>query len=655
MVATSVVKSMAFNPTKSVVKTKTPINGVPLPNTATPFDMVVSKYKVLRDYLFGTSAVAGVGQIAIKNITDLDTYFLPYAVNAGQYVINSECQRYKPFTNTNNFVFASDALELTATFQNPSMHRTVQASPTSNVVNSQVVPLADTTNFKVGQVVGFGAESMTNFGATRIVNVGGTIGTGDTIVSTFTDTDYSSFTPVVITTTAGSGDTAAVMVAAHVAAINANATLQSAGIYAVIAPTLTSTYYVTQPVQSTSVPNEWGDGGKAGCRRYATSFTKTGGVTHDYRQEVTFTHIIAKTAGSITLSKKVNLTTSSVITGSKSSVFHVQADSFNTATLNIGDSSGASVGQIVQLSYQDPNPRRIISTNTGAGTITLDYVVWVGQGLLCMVYDMYMAITTATVTNGNVLTFAAVPSGVQVGHQIFDYYSTSNQRQILVTAVTATTVTISSNITSSSGATIAFTPAIDSAQIWTKELFRPHAYDGHNILAMELECKIPDVSKITAWPAFWLFPNQNDPAPLSSGSTTSSEIDMMDLFTYSNNGSTNNFIATHGNSLTTKSDFYLHPSWSSGSLKGNNSGRKDRKIQFVWLSNKVYYYLDGVLIRASNFTYNYYKSAEVGVNLAIGSIKNSFHSNGYYPIDVSIFPLAYRIKRLRIWYANKNY
>jgi len=96
-------------------------------------------------------------------------------------------------------------------------------------------------------------------------------------------------------------------------------------------------------------------------------------------------------------------------------------------------------------------------------------------------------------------------------------------------------------------------------------------------------------------------------------------------------------------------DFYTHPGWANGSLAGNNFGAFERRLSCIMTSTKVFFYLDNVLIRAVYATWNRYKRAQVGLDLAVGSAKTNFNSNGFYPTDVSQFPMKFRIKDVTWW------
>ncbi len=85
------------------------------PSLSDSFDTVVASATPTVDYVFGTSAVAGPAQTAITNISQLGQNFNPFADFTGQTLINSELQRYQPFSSSSNFVFGSGSLNLNAT------------------------------------------------------------------------------------------------------------------------------------------------------------------------------------------------------------------------------------------------------------------------------------------------------------------------------------------------------------------------------------------------------------------------------------------------------------------------------------------------------------------------------------------------------------
>lgn len=384
----------------------------------------------------------------------------------------------------------------------------------------------------------------------------------------------------------------------------------------------------------------------------------------------------------------------------------------------VPDVSGLSVGMCVQCSYQDNNLRRITAVDATNKEIMVEGAPYMQAGHWLMALPVFKALTNAGGT-GTTLNFAAVPPGVAVGHRIYNYFASGAVLgSVLVTGVTATTVTVDTSITVSNGDTIQFSPPIRSGQMWMKAIFCP-GMDNAETIAADLKFEAPNASVIAGWPAFWIYTASNDPNPSTYGMGTP-EIDFFDVFNYWNNASTNNYIGVAGGSSTatmqagstattavlaqdsntrdgdyvgmqiqitsgtgsgqTKTvtgynaatrtvtvdspwttipnntsvykfnsvDFYKRADFGS-SLLGNNFGAMPRRASCIMTSTKAFFYLDGELIRATHVTLTKKRRAQIAVNLAVGSSSTSFNSNGFYPPDVSQFPIKYRIKELGLY------
>lgn len=228
-----------------------------VPLTTDSFSDAVGRLSQLYIFDFGTSKVAdSSGNIPITNFTQLAQYFNANSTNAGTTVINKEVQRYvsmpaDPSTDL-NFVMASDALELTCTHTDASGPTILRYNPTANVTKSRVIPLADTSQIKVGQVVGFGhVVNEPNHARLRTYVIDGTITPGDVFSLAFRTRDdvVPLFT---ITTTATPSSTYASLAQSMVDQINANVVLQSYNIQAYVMPECPGGYVVCYPKRSRS-------------------------------------------------------------------------------------------------------------------------------------------------------------------------------------------------------------------------------------------------------------------------------------------------------------------------------------------------------------------------------------------------------------------
>lgn len=616
------------------------------PQFTSSFSDVVQNSNKMFDFLFGTAATPAPDQIAIKNVAELAEFWEPFSYNAGQYIINKENQRYRPFSSSENFNFSNNSLDLTATLHGGTLPRGIStASPTENQVYGRVVKIADTTNIKTGQIVGLGAEQYANFHKIATYHINGTIGNGDTVSMAFLAKD-DAFSPVTKTVTASGVSTASTLAAALVAAINADTVLSANKITAYILPNSPGCYGVSSPKNSIYAEDEFGDTAKGSIWNIGYTNSKTGTVNNDLRSIVTLNYVVSKTSDSITLAHPVSVTTSSVLTFSPARAFTLASTILPGTVIDVEDASGVQIGEVLQVGYQDNN--LIPITAVGPTSFTIEKNLYAGAGLIVVVLPIFTKNTNAVTSNSNVLHFASVPDGVEADQVFFNYFAEGNSGLIKVVSKTSTSVTLDTAVTVGSGDTVYFLPPIYSGQIWSKFIVRPDD-DQRVMIAMELTCDIPNAANIAAWPAFWMFSDTTDPEP-GPGSGVS-EIDMLDLFTYFNNGSTGDYTAA---SSSPKTDLYNHPAFQGGKLNGNNAGLKERKVQIVWTATKVYFYLDGTLINARSFTWNAHFRAQVGINLAVGSVNQSFNSNGFFPIDCSQFPMKFKLKRLRIWQSPGN-
>lgn len=617
-----------------------------IPKFTDSFDQAAVNYKPVYDMVFGTDVLETSSQIAIRSLYDLDDYFNPLESGTDANVINSEIQRYPAAFNTTNTDFVAGSLDLKAT-ANAAHLPLVTMNPTAVSSYSRTITVANTSVLKVGQVLGFGTKSYSLMHTTITYDAGTAVTTGDTLTQTITDRN-ATFSKV-ITVTATVGQTVNDVVAALVAAINADSTLSSKNIKAYALPHAPRAYAITWPKRTEGSDSDFGFDANGSFEFITTSGSATGTIANALRQKYYPCHILSIDSGTqITVSHPVTLATSDTLYFNPVYMFGITQNHSNQTVLNVAGNplaAGITVGQVGQFSYQDNNIRAV--TAVSASTITFTNGTYMYPGLYVTIYPIGRAVTTATTSNATVLTFASVPAIVQAGMVYFNLFGSPNFGKIKVVSKTATTVTLDKAVTIASGDTAVFIPEIDSGQAWSKFLFSPQA-DGRSVIAFELTAEVPNNAAYAAWPAFWLFPDSTDPSPINP-SGASYELDFPDLFTYWNNASSGNYIGT-GSSGT---DTYLHPDWVNGSLTGNNTGIKERKFGLIWTGSKVFYYLDGVLVRARDISLNPKFRAQLGFNLAVGSIKTAFNSNGYFPVDASQFPMRYKIKRMRML-ANKT-
>jgi len=131
--------------------------------------------------------------------------------------------------------------------------------------------------------------------------------------------------------------------------------------------------------------------------------------------------------------------------------------SIGATTISVASAAGLSVGMLVAdpaaiAAGNNPIPAGTIITNIAGTTITLSKAIvspGVANGDWVTFYGAPTALTTSAATgSGNVLTFAAVPYYITAGLSVYDLTAPSViPAGTTVTSVTATTVTLSANVT----------------------------------------------------------------------------------------------------------------------------------------------------------------------------------------------------------------
>lgn len=618
------------------------------PDLTRSFDQVIAQggYAPLADHAFGTA-----GGTRIGDATALDGLFRSYANNLtpSSLVINSEVQRYAPFSAAGNFVFAPDALELTATVDGAAP-AVATRTLTAAAANSRQIAVSDASGIAPGQVVGFGQAQQV--WATRSNALRGAIAPGNTVSITLTHAlgaAAGGFDPVVLTQIADGASTFASLAQGFVDQINANATLAAFGIVAFKQPVNPGGYAINVPRHGPS-DAPFGPTAEGSLTWVSIALATAGALVHEYKSTVLTTHVVAIAGNMLTLSHPVTQPAGATLYVSPTRMLMRSTTySGSGATIPVGDTTGLSTGQMVSLGPQDSNLRRI--TALTATDVTLEATVSATDGSYLFAYQAWGATSSAATSASAVLSFAAVPAGVQVGMQAVDQagLNSGNWRVVAINrASSPQTVTLDTAVTKGSGLRWVFHPAIASAQIWSKAIYMPEP--GRTWLAMELVADFPDIRAGAAWPAFWLFRDPTDPAPgaVPTGSN-GSEIDMIEQYNYHNNNSAGGHRPGIGGTALYSNAAYAP---ASPLTAGNNMGLRERKVQMIMSADKVYLYLDGVLMLARNFVYNSSARFQLGINLAVGSIATSFNSNGFFPTDWSQFPMRLRVKRLRVLSAN---
>lgn len=618
------------------------------PTFTASFDAAVENYTPLADYSFGTGA-APRGATRIPDADSLASFFNHWAANlrSPTATINTENQRYMPFSSKENFVFAEDALELTATLPRGGGLGSVVV--TANAAGSRTLAVSDASAIFVGQVVSFGERQLANQHVTLGCGIRGKLADGDSVTLSF-DLSAIGREAITVSETASATSTHRALAQILVDRVNADARLSALGIAAVkgISP---GSYWITYPRLDNPGGPPFGRAANGSMQWLILSASRNGSVTHERKASVFLTWVTGREGNNITLNHPVTAQAGQRLHLMPSKMME-RSDAYQgiSATIPLVDTERLEIGQAVTFGYNDRQYRPIVSKTVDS--ITVNDGVSVTEGLFVTSQPIWLAKVAAEVKNSNIMTFESIPAGVSVGQQVIRQ-DTNPNNNVKVIAIDRTsspqTVTLTGRITIPADGTALFHPPIHSGQIWSKLGYTPGEF-GRDWIALELECDLPDTADIGAWPAFWLFRDPHQPTGMATPKDSASEIDMTDLFVYWSNLSTNSHRPANGKPT---SEIYRNTAVHNGEyVVGNNMGLKTRKVQAIWSTDQVFYYIDGILVWARNFTYNRSARAQIAANLAVGTTSANFTANGFFPLDFSRFPMKFRLKRLRILVAS---
>ena len=170
---------------------------------------------------------------------------------------------------------------------------------------------------------------------------------------------------------------------------------------------------------------------------------------------------------------------------------------------------------------------------------------------------------------------------------------------------------------------------INSGQIASKQTFRP-GVTGYNTYAFEVRMKVPNARG--AWTGTWFYCKQPD-------KDDHSEIDNPEFLNMKNQNQFDWTGFNHGPNVGTDFHSIMSNPWSW--RPGMDFSADYHNYQTVWTPTAVYKYVDGLLIRATNFKYTSPGPAQVLVGLAVGS-DNTGDLRGLQPNYERISRSSYR-------------
>ena len=345
------------------------------------------------------------------------------------------------------------------------------------------------------------------------------------------------------------------------------------------------------------------------------------------------------------------------------------------ANLGLTTTAGLQVGGLVALTFKGLYSISAIVADTSitlsaasGNTTTSDT-----QPYSAVFLPYYLAAASASST-GNVASFTNLPAGVVDGMQIVGSTFNQSSRGGIVTNVTGNVVTFDVPVSISSSLHYIFIPSVRSAQIWTKNYYGA-GFGADEVFAFEITCQIPNngagaaftkwqsqtptgfaalptTVPAGAWPAAWFYPGN---APYN-GYRESSEIDLFEMNNSNNDDCRHYWRFTHGSGVGTA---YLNNTKLAGGATYSGSiwsftadlSLAPHKFQLIWRSNKLYTFLDGVLMKAEIFNWGSMCAPQLGVNLATGSLSSSFASALLFPYNDANFTANYAliISEMKFW------
>lgn len=324
------------------------------------------------------------------------------------------------------------------------------------------------------------------------------------------------------------------------------------------------------------------------------------------------------------------------------------ASTTSGTVLNFASTTGVQDGQIVAISGAfTASLARVLSHDST--TVTLTQSVTVGSGVTVYFLPSFVP-SGATSGTGVTMTYGSVPSGITAG-MFYNNITSGTFGTRRVISKTATTITYDGSVSQGPSDLVILSPPITSGQIWSKAGYQP-GKNGASVIAGELTCQIPGNTKQGAWPASWGYSRSSE-----GQSFDASELDFFEF----NICATANASAYSGN---THGGYYqredykkwigVHSSYwdSSGFYRPSSApdySAATHKFQWAWTTDRIYRFIDGVLISCIVFPWSSACTMQLGMNLGCGSFIPAYVSVLLFPFLTTQFPYSYDLYEYKIW------
>ena len=252
------------------------------------------------------------------------------------------------------------------------------------------------------------------------------------------------------------------------------------------------------------------------------------------------------------------------------------------------------------------------------------------QGMKSIGWYSFGSASGCTICNIQQLSQVFNPYGIagtSVIDQEWERYQPFNSQNFVFTA---NTLNLTATIPSGGGL---WSGGINSGQIWTKQTFQPNV-TGYSVYAFMIRLKIPNGRG--EFPAAWFYAEQNGDG---------SEIDNPEFMMMNTQNQYDWTGFNHGPGAGSAFYSLLTNPWVW--QPGIDFSAAYHDYELIWTSNATYKYVDGQLIYAEYFKWTASGTAQLGLNLAVGSSNPA--AAGLQPTSLSEFPSALSIQYVSVW------